>query len=114
MVSGLESGSGDPARSVEAVYGSGDIDPNPGGTQMFGDAAQNIEQLIIRVAQETSGFAGVGRAGLSPVQWRALLQALIWQESRFTIGARSPVGRFWTHPDHAGHRQRSRHQSCLL
>jgi len=61
---------------------------------MFGDAAENIEQLIIRVAQETSGFAGVGRAGLSPVQWRALLQALIWQESRFTIGARSPVGAF--------------------
>ena len=49
---------------------------------------------MVRVAQETSGFAGVGRAGLSPVQWRALLQALIWQESRFTIGARSPVGAF--------------------
>ncbi|WP_425511122.1 lytic transglycosylase domain-containing protein [Yoonia ponticola] len=94
MVSGLDSGSGDPSRSVEAVYGSGAIDPNPAGTQMFGDAAQNIEQLIIRVAQETSGFAGVGRAGLSSVQWRALLQALIWQESRFTIGARSPVGAF--------------------
>ncbi len=98
MVSGLESGSGDPDRSVEAVYGSAEIDPNPpGGAQMFGgDAAENIEQLIIRVAQETSGFAGVGgRAGLSPpVQWRALLQALIWQESRFTIGARSPVGAF--------------------
>ena len=94
MVSGLENGSGDPARSVEAVYGSAEIDPNPGGAQMFGDAAENIEQLIIRVAQETSGFAGVGRAGLSPVQWRALLQALIWQESRFTIGARSPVGAF--------------------
>jgi len=94
MVSGLESGGGDPARSVEAVYGSSEIDPNPGGSQMFGDAAQNIEQLIIRVAQETSEFAGVGRAGLSPVQWRALLQALIWQESRFTIGARSPVGAF--------------------
>ncbi|MDE4176645.1 lytic transglycosylase domain-containing protein [Phaeobacter sp. PT47_59] len=94
MISGLENGSGDPARSVEAVYGNADIDPNPGGAQMFGDAAENIEQLIIRVAQETSGFAGVGRVGLSPVQWRALLQALIWQESRFTIGARSPVGAF--------------------
>ncbi|MEQ9177110.1 MAG: hypothetical protein RIF44_00045, partial [Nitratireductor sp.] len=56
MVSGLESGSGDAARSVEAVYGTGEIDPNPGGAQMFGDAAENIEQLIIRVAQETSGF----------------------------------------------------------
>ncbi|WP_366140188.1 lytic transglycosylase domain-containing protein [uncultured Marivita sp.] len=94
MVSGLENGSGNPDRSVEAVYGTAEVDPNPGGTLMFGDASENIEQLIIRVAQETSGFAGVGRAGLSPVQWRALLQALIWQESRFTIGARSPVGAY--------------------
>ena len=39
MVSGLDSGSGDPARSVESVYGSGEVDPNPAGTQMFGDAA---------------------------------------------------------------------------
>src|SRR6056297_3911530 len=74
MVSALEGGSGDPDRSVAAVYGTGEIDPNPGGAQMFGDASETIEQLIIRVAQETSGFAGVGRAGLSPVQWRALLQ----------------------------------------
>lgn len=93
MVADLEGG-GDPDRSVTAVYGSGDVDPNPGGASMFGDAAENIEQLIIRVAQETSGLAGVGRAGLSVVQWRALLQALIWQESRFSIGARSPVGAF--------------------
>jgi len=81
MVSSLESGSGDADRSVEAVYGTANIDPNPGGAQMFGDAAESIEQLIIRVAQETSGFAGVGRAGLSPVQWRALMQALIWQKA---------------------------------
>ena len=94
MVSDLENGSGDPDRSVTAVYGSGDVDPNPGGAGMFGDAAENIEQLIIRVAQETHGRPGIGRAGLSVVQWRALLQALIWQESRFSIGARSPVGAF--------------------
>jgi len=30
MVLGLESGSGDPDRAVEAVYGTGEIDPNPG------------------------------------------------------------------------------------
>ena len=94
MVSALEAGSGDPDRSVASVYGSGDVDPNPGGAGMFGDAAENIEQLIIRVAQETHGRPGVGRAGLSVVQWRALLQALIWQESRFSIGARSTVGAF--------------------
>ena len=94
MVSNLEAGSGDPDRSVAAVYGSGDVDSNPGGAGMFGDAAENIEQLIIRVAQETHGRPGISTAGLSVVQWRALLQALIWQESRFTIGARSPVGAF--------------------
>lgn len=94
MVSDLESGSGDATRSVEAVYGTGDLDPNPGGQLMFGDAGENIEQLIIRVAQETHGRPGISQAGLSVVQWRALLQALIWQESRFSIGARSPVGAF--------------------
>ncbi|MEM6412839.1 MAG: lytic transglycosylase domain-containing protein, partial [Pseudomonadota bacterium] len=39
MVSGLEGGSGDADRSVEAVYGTADLDPNPAGDQMFGDAA---------------------------------------------------------------------------
>ncbi|MCO6385272.1 transglycosylase SLT domain-containing protein [Oceanicola sp. 502str15] len=94
MVSELEAGSGDAERSALAVYGSAELDPNPAGAQMFGDAAENVEQLIIRVARETHGRPGVGRAGLSVVQWRALLQALIWQESRFSIGARSPVGAF--------------------
>ncbi len=94
MVSGLDEGSGDADRSVEAVYGTADLDPNPAGNQMFGDAAENIEQLIIRVAQETHGHSGVSAAGLSVVQWRALIQALIWQESRFVIRAESPVGAF--------------------
>ena len=94
MVTELEDGSGDTDRSVEAVYGMADLDPNPAGDQMFGDAAENIEQLIIRVAQETHGRPGVSAAGLSIVQWRALIQALIWQESRFVIRAESPVGAF--------------------
>ncbi|MCB2093054.1 MAG: lytic transglycosylase domain-containing protein, partial [Rhodobacteraceae bacterium] len=91
MVSGLEDGSSDADRSARSVYGTGDVDLNPGGAGLFGDAAENVEQLIIRVALETHGYPGVGRAGLSTVQWRALLQALIWQESRFSIGARSSV-----------------------
>lgn len=94
MVTDLEGGNGDADRSVAAVYGTADIDPNPAGDQMFGDAAENIEQLIIRVAQETHGRPGVSAAGLSVVQWRALLQALIWQESRFVIRAESPVGAY--------------------
>ena len=94
MVSGLEDGSAGADRAARSVYGAADVDPNPGGAGLFGDAAENVEQLIIRVALETHGQPGVGRAGLSTVQWRALLQALIWQESRFSIGARSPVGAF--------------------
>ncbi len=94
MVTDLENGNGDADRSVEAVYGTADIDPNPAGDQMFGDAAENIEELIIRVAHETHGRPGVSAAGLSVVQWRALLQALIWQESRFVIRAESPVGAY--------------------
>lgn len=91
MVASLETGS-TPAQSADLLYG--EADPNPASDQMFGDAALNIEQLIIQVAQETHSLGGVGEAGLSVRQWRALLQALIWQESRFTIGARSHVGAF--------------------
>ncbi len=91
-VSALEDGDGEPGAAADALYNP--VDTNPAGTQMFGDAALNIEQLIIQVAQDTHGYAGVSEAGLSVVQWRYLLQALIWQESRFTIGARSPVGAF--------------------
>ncbi len=91
MVSTLEDGTL-PEQSADNLYPP--IDGNPGANQMFGDANLNIEQLIIRVAQETHGLTGVNQAGLTVVQWRCLLQALIWQESRFTIGARSPVGAF--------------------
>lgn len=91
MVSTLEDGTL-PNQSADNLYSP--IDRNPGANQMFGDANLNIEQLIIRVAQETHGLTGVNQAGLTVVQWRCLLQALIWQESRFTIGARSPVGAF--------------------
>lgn len=91
MVQGLEDGAL-PEQSADALYSP--TDPNPAGNQMFGDANLNIEQLIIRVSQETHGLNGVSSAGLSVVQWRCLIQALIWQESRFTIGARSPVGAF--------------------
>lgn len=91
VVASLETGTS-PVSAADALYGS--IDPNPGAAQMFGDAAGSIEQLIIRAAMETHNMSGVRAAGLSPKQWRCLLQALIWQESRFTIGARSPVGAF--------------------
>lgn len=91
LVASLEAGSS-PESAADTFYGS--VDPNPGAAQMFGDASGSIEELIIRAAQETHHMSGVRAAGLSPKQWRCLLQALIWQESRFTIGARSPVGAF--------------------
>jgi hypothetical protein len=91
LVASLEAGTS-PGSAADALYGS--VDPNSGAAQMFGDAAGSIEQLIIRAAMETHNMSGVRAAGLSPKQWRCLLQALIWQESRFTIGARSPVGAF--------------------
>lgn len=67
---------------------------NPAGRFVFGDARENIEQVIIRGSRDTYGLAGVSAAGLSPLQWRCLMQALIWQESRFKIGARSPANAF--------------------
>lgn len=69
-------------------------DKTPGSARLFGDAAADIETLIIRAAAETYGLSGVQAAGLSPLQWRCLLQALVWQESRFQIGARSPAGAY--------------------
>ncbi|MGH1369384.1 MAG: lytic transglycosylase domain-containing protein [Maritimibacter sp.] len=91
LVASLEAGSS-PESAADTLYGW--VDSNPGAVQMFGDASGSIEELIIRAAQETHHMSGVRAAGLSPKQWRCLLQALIWQESRFTIGARSPVGAF--------------------
>ncbi len=90
-IDGLEAGKG-PETAAAALYGTDD--GNPAATRMFGDAREGIEELIIRVARDTFSLPGVSRAGLSLVQWRCLLQALIWQESRFQIGARSHVGAY--------------------
>lgn len=110
-VSALENGPASEA-SAEEIFSP--VDNNPGAALMFGrsedddgsglsggdttasfgDASGTVEELIIRVAKETHSLPGVGRAGLSVVQWRALLQAMIWQESRFVITARSSVGAY--------------------
>ena len=94
-VAGLEAGQG-AVEDVESAAASlyAPEDNNPAAARMFGDAREGIEELIIRAARHTYSLPGVSRAGLSLVQWRCLLQALIWQESRFQIGARSPVGAF--------------------
>lgn len=94
-VAGIEAGQGT-TDGIEAATASlyAPVDNNPAAARMFGDAREGIEDLIIRAARDTHGLPGIGRAGLSLVQWRCLLQALIWQESRFQIGARSPVGAY--------------------
>lgn len=88
----LEQGSGDPKAAANNLYNPQDT--NPAASKSFGDAALTVEQVIIQGAKETYSLSGVSMAGLSQAQWRALLQALIWQESRFNPFIGSKAGAF--------------------
>ncbi|MDD7972004.1 lytic transglycosylase domain-containing protein [Roseinatronobacter alkalisoli] len=90
-IQSLEAGQG-AETAATTVYPAQET--NLPATQLFGDARQNIEEMIIEGARETHNHPGVAKAGLSLVQWRALLQALIWQESRFNPAAESHVGAY--------------------
>lgn len=81
MIETLESGSGDDTASAANVYAPDDN--NPAASKAFGDAASTVEEVIIAGSKATYNHSGVRKAGLSEAQWRALVQAMIWQESRF-------------------------------
>lgn len=90
MIDDLEAGSGDAASAADKVYDPDDS--NPAVDKTFGDAAVTVEKVIIQGAKATYNHPGVAIAGLSLSQWRALLQAVIWQESRFNPFIGSPAG----------------------
>lgn len=95
FVPGLEGAgvSGDGAFTGAAeIYAT--PDNNPYAARIMGDAPLTIEQMIADTAQAHAGHPALARAGIDAVEFRCWLQALVKQESNFSIGARSPVGAF--------------------
>lgn len=89
---------------LEAGGGSGDLyaaatvyaidDNNPYVDRIMGDAPVTIEQMIAETAIRFGGHPALGRAGINAVEFRCWFQALVKQESNFSIGAKSPKAAF--------------------
>lgn len=88
-IEALESNADFPASTIYPATSN-----HPMDSRLFGEGRETIEMMIVQVAAEFAGAPGVARAGLSPTQWRCLFQALIKQESRFSVTAQSPVGAY--------------------
>lgn len=81
-----------PGAAAANVYAIDDNNPYAG--RLFGDARQTIEQMIIETAQKYGGHPALARAGINPMEFRCWFQALVKQESNFSIGAASPKAAF--------------------
>jgi len=84
------------ALETEGTIGAGTVYPvasgGPVDSRLFGEGRETVEMMVVQVAQEYAGDAAA--AGLSPTQFRCLFQALIKQESRFSVTISSPVGAY--------------------
>ena len=92
-----------PGLNIRALEGNADFpadeiypsdSAHPMDSRLFGEGRETVEMMIVRVAGEYAGSPGVHGAGLSATQWRCLFQALVKQESRFSVTAQSPVGAY--------------------
>ncbi len=93
FIPGLEEGGGaGSADAASRVYGI--PDNNPYADRIMGDAPVTIEQMIAETAIRFGGHPALGRAGINAVEFRCWFQALVKQESNFSIGAKSPKAAF--------------------
>ena len=92
-----------PGLDIRALEGNADfpadtvypaVSDHPMDNRLFGEGRETVEMMIVRIAGEYADAPGVRRAGLSATEWRCLFQALIKQESRFSVTAESPVGAY--------------------
>jgi len=86
------SGGGGAFTGAQEIYAI--EDKNPYAERIMGDAPVTIEQMISDTAKKYAGHPALAKAGINPVEFRCWLQALVKQESNFSIGARSHVGAF--------------------
>jgi len=89
MTADLEGLDGAIASDVYAIE-----DNNPYAARLFGDTRETIETMIAQTAVKHGNDPALSAIGINAVEFRCWFQALVKQESRFQIGARSPKAAF--------------------
>ena len=89
MTSDLEGLDGTIAGGIYSIE-----DNNPYAGRLFGDARETIESMIAETAVKFGNDPALAAIGINAVEFRCWFQALVKQESRFQIGARSPKAAF--------------------